>query len=482
MNRLAFLCMLLTASLGCSNGSTEGAGGTGGTGATGGSGGAGGAGGGSSTAPILNSVEPEAGIVGTEITIMGSRFGDAQSDSTVQVGEGEATVTSWSDTEIVATIGAESFPGEREIRITVNGETGRGISFDVQLPPALYINNDNQASNSVSAYSIDPATGGIVLIDGSPDFTGGNGPEFSGDCRCLALHEGTRRLFVSNRQSIAVFDIDPVTGALTAVDGSPFATNAEKTFGLAIAADGTTLYAAAFFEGSVVVMDVAANGALSENGASPVTAVEQADIPVITPDGAFLYVNGESGAFAGFAVSAGGTLAALDGSPFEVDPNGFSYGIALDPAGDYLYVADFTLDAIYSYGIDGSTGAPSLTGGAPQTAIGVDSLVFTPDGGRLFASQGFETTVYRFTVLAGGDLSPATSFDLFDDGMTGMAGLGVTANGDYLYVIDEIGEDINVYNIDDNYDLSQATPPVINESGSYDPGGAGMSGHAITRF
>jgi 6-phosphogluconolactonase (cycloisomerase 2 family) len=476
MKRLAFLCMLLIASLGCSNGS-QGAGGTGGTG------GAGGTGGESDTAPILNSVDPEAGIVGTEITITGSRFGGAQGDSTVRVGDGEATVTSWSDTQIEATVGNGSYPGEREIEIEVNGETGGGIGFDVQLPPTLYINNDQQPSNSVSAYRIDPATGGIVLIDGSPYFTGGAGPEFPGDVRMLALHEGTRRLFASNVNSIAVFDIDPVTGAPTVVDGSPFGTNTDKIFGLAVAPDGAIVYAAAFFMDSVVIMDVAADGTLSENGSSPVAAVNQADIPVITPDGAFLYVNGEGGEFAGFAVNADGTLAALDGSPFEIDKeNGFAFFIALDTTGDYLYIPDFGLDAIYSYSIDGSTGAPALTAEAPQTANGVQSLAFTPDGNRLFAAQSHQTTVYRFPVLAGGDLSPATSIDLFDDGLTGMAGLGVTANGRYLYVIDEIGEDINVYNIDAGYNLSQAVPPVINENAGFSGAGAGMSGHAITRF
>ena len=486
MKQLACLCVFLTASLGCNNGSTQGAGGAGGsagTGGAGGSSGAGGTGGESDTAPILNSVDPGAGIVGTEITISGSRFGNAQGDSTVRVGDGEATVTSWSDTQIVATVGNESFPGEREIEIEVNGETGGGISFDVQLPPALYINNDSKPSNSVSAYRIDPATGGIVLIDGSPHFTGGAGPEFPGDAHLLALHEGTRRLFVSNDDSIAVFDIDPVTGAPTVVDGSPFPTNATNTFGLAVAPDGATVYAAAFVIDSVVIMDVAADGTLSENTASPVAAVNRADIPVITPDGAFLYVNGEDGEFAGFAVNGDGTLAALDGSPFEIDKeNGFAVGIALDTTGDYLYIADFSLDAIYSYRIDGSTGAPALTAEAPQAVTNAHSLTFTPDSNRLFAAQRHQTIVYRFTVLAGGDLSPATSIDLFDDGMTGMAGLGVTANGNYLYVIDEIGEDINVYNIDADYNLSQAAPPVINASSKYDPGGAGMSGHAITRF
>jgi hypothetical protein len=210
--------MFLTASLGCNNGSTEGAGGMGGTG---GSGAAGGTGGEPGPRPILNSVDPEASIVGTEIMIRGSRFGDAQGDSTVRVGDGEAMVTSWSDAQIVAIVGNESLPGEREIEIEVSGETGGGISFDIQLPPTLYINNDQQPSNSISAYRIDPATGGIVLIDGSPYLTRGTGPEFPGDVRMLALHEGTRRLFVSNDDSIAAFDIDPVTGAPTAVDGSP---------------------------------------------------------------------------------------------------------------------------------------------------------------------------------------------------------------------------------------------------------------------
>ena len=85
-------------------------------------------------------------------------------------------------------------------------------------------------------------------------------------------------------------------------------------------------------------------------------------------------------------------------------------------------------------------------------------------------------------MLAGGDLSQPTSIDLSDDGMNGMSGIGFTANGSYLYVIDETGGDINVYNVDADYALTQAVPPVTNASSKFTAGGAGMSGHAITRF
>jgi YVTN family beta-propeller protein len=76
----------------------------------------------------------------------------------------------------------------------------------------------NASSNNISAYSIDPVTGALTAVSGSP-FATGLGP-FS-----LEVDPSGKYAYVADSQSnsVSAFSIDAGTGALTPIAGSPFA-------------------------------------------------------------------------------------------------------------------------------------------------------------------------------------------------------------------------------------------------------------------
>src|SRR5580700_7886131 len=84
--------------------------------------------------------------------------------------------------------------------------------------PAQFVYVANKNSDNISAYSLNPKTGVLTALSGSP-FSNGAGP-FS-----LALHPSSTFLYVTNltANTVSGYSIDATTGALTAVPGSPFA-------------------------------------------------------------------------------------------------------------------------------------------------------------------------------------------------------------------------------------------------------------------
>jgi hypothetical protein len=62
--------------------------------------------------PVISSVTPASGSVETQVTITGSAFGSTQGTSQVQIGSQVLTVSSWSDTSILATIPDSATSGD----------------------------------------------------------------------------------------------------------------------------------------------------------------------------------------------------------------------------------------------------------------------------------------------------------------------------------------------------------------------------------
>jgi len=80
--------------------------------------------------PLLESLSPMSGPIGTLVTLGGQRFGDAQGDSEVTFnGTKAVTCASWSDTNIVCTVpeGATTGP----VVVTTSSGTSNGIDFTV---------------------------------------------------------------------------------------------------------------------------------------------------------------------------------------------------------------------------------------------------------------------------------------------------------------------------------------------------------------
>jgi 6-phosphogluconolactonase len=191
----------------------------------------------------------------------------------------------------------------------------------------LYVSNTGNSPaspGSVSAYRIDQDTGALTEIGGSP-FTLQIAPGG------VAMTPDGERLYVANGESgtISAFTRNADSGALTPISGSPFpAGNGEPT-GLAIGPDGSHIYSANSSMVTEADNQVHAfaidpgTGALSEVAGSPYDAGLGPQYAAITGDGAHLYVtNNGSQDITGYAIDpASGGLSPLGSSPFATGTN-----------------------------------------------------------------------------------------------------------------------------------------------------------------
>lgn len=84
-----------------------------------------------SAAPIISSLSPGRGPVGTEVTILGTGFGASQGSSTVTFTGSISVPRSWSDTEIVVPVPEVATTGP--VVVTVGGVHSNGLKFVVTV-------------------------------------------------------------------------------------------------------------------------------------------------------------------------------------------------------------------------------------------------------------------------------------------------------------------------------------------------------------
>jgi Big-like domain-containing protein/beta-propeller repeat-containing protein/carboxypeptidase family protein/IPT/TIG domain-containing protein len=84
-------------------------------------------------APSISLINPVSGSAGTLITISGYNFGDAQGTSSVTFNGSNATISSWNNTSIGASVPAAATTGP--VMVIVNGKVSNGVVFSVNLPP-----------------------------------------------------------------------------------------------------------------------------------------------------------------------------------------------------------------------------------------------------------------------------------------------------------------------------------------------------------
>jgi hypothetical protein len=85
--------------------------------------------------PVVSSVTPPVGQSGVSITIAGTNFGAAQGTSTVTLNGTALPVTSWSNTQIVATLPANAATGF--LVVTVGGIPSSAVAFSIGTTPVI---------------------------------------------------------------------------------------------------------------------------------------------------------------------------------------------------------------------------------------------------------------------------------------------------------------------------------------------------------
>ncbi|MFZ0641082.1 MAG: IPT/TIG domain-containing protein [Candidatus Acidiferrales bacterium] len=106
--------------------------------------------------PTISGLSPTTGAPGQSVTISGSGFGATQSGGTVSFNTASATVTSWSDSQIVAVVPDEATTGP--VSVTAGSITVQGPTFTVAFPVQVTDSLGNQ-----TAYTSAPAGGEWVL-------------------------------------------------------------------------------------------------------------------------------------------------------------------------------------------------------------------------------------------------------------------------------------------------------------------------------
>jgi 6-phosphogluconolactonase len=225
----------------------------------------------------------------------------------------------------------------------------------------LYVSNVTVVNNTyvgtISAFSINPNSGVITSLAGSP-FPAGQVPD------SLTTDRSGKFLYVTDIAAgqVLAYVINQSTGALTTVSGSPFVVG---VFPAIIAADpkGDFVYLANEADVLGFAIDTS-NGGLTPVPGSPFVAGAVPLSVAIDPAGRFVYVtNTQSANVSAYSInSSTGSLTEIAGSPFAAGSN--PAAVTVDPTGKFVYVTDYALRNINTYTI-GSTGALTAAAGSP---------------------------------------------------------------------------------------------------------------------
>ena len=194
-----------------------------------------------------------------------------------------------------------------------------GVPFGLAIDPSgsfVFVLWDGIPGGKVSSFSRDPNTGAVAVLPIPPADTGGLGPAgvaVTPDGKFVVVANGPTR-------DVSVFSLDHNTGALTAVQGSPFACVA---------------------------------------GPSGVT---------IDPTGKFVFIpvglNDDGNTLFGYTIDSAGSLTPVPGTPTALGGGAEGIGVAVDPSDKFVYTT-IVGKQVAGFMIDPSTGQLTAVPGSP---------------------------------------------------------------------------------------------------------------------
>jgi 6-phosphogluconolactonase (cycloisomerase 2 family) len=288
---------------------------------------------------------------------------------------------------------------------------------------------------------------------------------------------------------IYCFAIDAISGALTALAGSPCGASSQQN-GLAVDPSGTFAYAtldssnqvtAYAIDNSTGTLTAIVGSTLNGGGTNPLDVA-------VDPTGQFVYMANYAGSISAFTInSATGGLTTVSGSPFPtpppIPPNNYSgvNSVTVDPTGKFVYAALNGANAIPAYTINSSTGALTPVIGSPFTAGSVPYTVRVDPSGRFVYAVNLDSdNISAYSInSASGALTPIAGSP-FSTGATppplpgpqnsGPSGLGIDPSGRFVFVTNSNSNSISAFSI---VSSTGALTPI---PGSPFASGAGPSG------
>jgi 6-phosphogluconolactonase len=269
----------------------------------------------------------------------------------------------------------------------------------------LFVTNpyDNSGNGSLAAFAINPTTGAVTAAAGSPYTPTETQPwPYS-----AAVDPSGLYLYVADAGSALISTEAIGAGGALTLDVSTASTGAttNQPFGLAIDPAGPYVYVGSNDNPNGTLEAYTANlGVLTPvTGVLATSTYPSGNVPygvVVDPINALLYAaNYFDGTIVADSIGATGQLTPVLGSPFAFQaglPANQPYGLAVYPKGGFLYVTDSVANSVdlYSYGANGTLGQwINYEVGAAPKGVAID-----PTGSFLYVSNSGDGTVSAFTI------------------------------------------------------------------------------------
>jgi 6-phosphogluconolactonase len=281
-----------------------------------------------------------------------------------------------------------------------------------------------------------------------------------------------------NPSTVSALVSDSSTGALTAVSGSPYNTGLGS---VALAKDPLRahIYVANSQSGDISAFSMnATSGALTP---LPGLTNVEAGIDAIAIDsaGQFMYVvSGSSSNLWIFSIDSSGALTPLSGTPIALSSSGVvSSSVLIDVSGNYLYVtgssSSSVLGTIFGFSRNATTGRLTtlpgfsipVAGQSNHGAFDASGKYLLLTGNNVFGSAGGLSVFSLDTATGSLTLVTGSPFQVRDD-PSGVAG---DATGRYVYVPNTADATISAFTLD------SATGGLTPVSGSPFPSGGNGS-------
>jgi 6-phosphogluconolactonase len=332
----------------------------------------------------------------------------------------------------------------------------------------------NGETGDISAYSIDPASGALTPLAQSPIAAAAPGtpgdhltPVTIDRSGRIALVADPNGPFVSamepQHDNLYAFTIDAVTGALTPMSGSPFATGGNLPQSITLHPTAQVAYIVNFtamagsdqYNVSAFALDPA-GGSIAPVAGSPFLAQQRnPNGMTVTPDGKFAYVNARDLGFSGFSIGPSGALTRIGstgGSVFLTGSSRETY--AMDPLGRFMIQSGLGDHLVDTLAIDPTTGfltkVSSLDSGEASNALG-----WSASGDVAYVSIGPGSIVVCRVDASTGALTPVDGA-LYPTGGAGNAKFTFDPSGRFLYVTHSVSGTVAVFAVDQDAARLQA--------------------------
>ena len=257
------------------------------------------------------------------------------------------------------------------------------------VPKFLYV--VGYISDNVSAFSVEPLTGQLTELPGSP-YPGGIAMQG------LAFRPDYKYLYASG-QSVTAYSVDQTTGALTQIGNYPLSTGSGS---VVVTPDGKYLYAMG--NGISAFSIDATSGTLTAVPRSPFDTDVSFSSAAATPTSQFLYASAliPNGVY-GYAIQPNGEIFPVTGSPFN-DTNS-PFAATIEPTGRYLYIANYG-GGISGWSIDPVYGALTELSGSPYPTDGnaPNAIAVALNGRAIIVDNQAESTTASLAIQSDGTL------------------------------------------------------------------------------